>query len=123
MTDMSSEESSASPLILAGKVNGTEVFDLAGERVGHIEDIAIGKTTGHVAYAILAVGGFLGAGERRYPVPWRMLAYDGARNGYVADLDKRQLREAPSYALADLADVGEAAKDQKSWAEHWGPFL
>jgi hypothetical protein len=99
------------------------VFDAAGERVGHIEDIAIGKATGHVAYAIVAVSGFLGAGERRYPVPWRLLSYDPAHAGYIAALAKDQLRGAPSYGLADLADVGDAEGGHRSWLSHWGPFI
>jgi hypothetical protein len=121
MTDIETQSASVSPLILAGKVKGTQVFDAAGARIGQIEDIAVGKATGQVAYAILTVGGFLGAGERRYPVPWRLLTYDTNRMGYVAALDKDQLRAAPSYELADLADVGE--EGHSSWMAHWGPFI
>ncbi len=72
---------------------------------------------------MLAVGGFLGAGERRYPVPWRMLTFDPTRNGYVADLDKAVLRQAPSYEKADLADDGGTEERQRTWAAHWGPFI
>ncbi len=114
---------SVSPLIFAGKVCGTPVFDTTGERVGHIQDIALNKATGQAAYAILTVGGFLGAGERHYPFPWRSLTYDTLRDGYVAAVDKAGLGEAPSFALADLADVGDSDERQRSWAEHWGPFI
>lgn len=112
-----------SPLIFSSKVNGTPVFSVAGDRIGHVEDVAIGKTTGQVAYAVLAFGGFLGAGEKRYPIPWRMLTYDLTRGGYVVAIDKSQLHEAPSFELAELADVGDAQDEQKSWADHWGPFI
>lgn len=114
------DRSFPSPLIFASKVNGTPVFSTGGERVGHIQDIAIGKTTGQVAYAILTVGGFLGAGERRYPLPWRMLTYDPNRNGYVTAVDKEQLRGAPSYDKSQLADAGDA---DENWTDHWGPFI
>ena len=121
---MSATDSSfTSPLIFASKVNGTPVFNPAGDRVGHVEDIAIGKTTGQVAYAVLASGGFLGTGGRRYPVPWRMLTYDPARNAYVAAIDKEQLREAPSYDKAELGDIGASDEQQRGWADHWGPFI
>jgi hypothetical protein len=109
-----------SPLIFASKVKGTPVFSVRDERIGHIDDIAIGKTTGQVAYAVLAAGGFLGAGERRYPIPWRMLTYDTSRNGYIATVDKEQLRNAPSYDKAELADMGDT---DESWVNHWGPFI
>ncbi len=111
---------SSSPLIFASKVNGAPVFNTSGERVGHIQDVAIGKMSGQVAYAVLSSGGFLGAGERRYPVPWRILTFDPTRNGYIAAIDKEQLKTAPSYAMDDLGDVGE---QQESWLEHWGPFI
>jgi len=33
----------------------------------------IDKRTGHVAYAVLSFGGFLGMGTDHYPLPWSML--------------------------------------------------
>jgi hypothetical protein len=54
-------------------------------------------------------------------VPWRLLTYDAAWAGYVVDISKDQLRAAPSYELADLADVGE--EGLSSWMAHWGPFI
>ena len=120
---MAEFNSASSPLIFASKVEGTPVFSTAGDRIGRIEDIAIGKVDGQVAYAVLAVGGFLGAGERRYPVPWRILAFDPGRGGYVAALDKDQLRNAPSYDKAQLADNGDFEGEYHDWADHWGPFI
>ena len=121
MTDISPDI--PSPLIFASKVSGAPVFDTTGARIGHVDDVAIGKATGQVAYAVLAFGGFFGAGEKRYPLPWRMLSFDPGRNGYVVALDKAQLDHAPSYEMAELADVGESDERHKSWAEHWGPFI
>jgi len=123
MSESQTYSQSPSPLIFAGKVNGTPVLNATGERIGHIEDIAIDKATGQVAYAILEMGGFLGAGARRYPVPWRILTYDTSRNGYVAPIDKKQLSEAPSFEMSDLGDVGDFDEQQTGWAAHWGPFI
>ena len=120
---MSDAYSSPSPLIFASKVNGAPVFNATGDRVGHIHDVAIGKATGQVAYAVLAVGGFLGAGERRYPIPWRILTYDPSRGGYIAAVSKEQFRSAPSYDMAELGDIGDSEEQRESWAEHWGPFI
>ena len=123
MSENQTYSPSPSPLIFAGKVNGTPVFNATGDRIGHIEDIAIDKASGQVAYAILAVGGFLGAGTRRYPLPWRVLTYDTSRNSYVTSIDKERLDQAPSFEMADLADVGDSDEHQQSWADHWGPFI
>jgi sporulation protein YlmC with PRC-barrel domain len=103
MPDMTSPH----PLILASRVNGTAVYNTNNERIGHIEDVAIGKLSGQVAYAILSIGGFLGMGEKYHPVPWSVLTYDTGLDGYVLPLDKQQLKAAPSYSKDELADVGD----------------
>jgi len=91
------------PLIPAGRVNGTAVFNREGEKLGQVEDVAIEKVSGRVAYAILSFGGFLGVGERYYPVPWKVLTYDLDRGGYVIPCDKDQLENAPSFDTEDLS--------------------
>ena len=84
-------------LISADKVTGTAVYNGKGERVGSIHGVMINKLNGHVSYAIMSFGGFLGLGERYHPLPWRVLTYDMRRDGYVVDLDRDLLRNAPSY--------------------------
>jgi PRC-barrel domain len=93
-------------LILGRKVQGTAVYNPSGERIGQVEDLSIHKTSGQVIYAILSFGGFLGVGEKYYPVPWKVLNYDPGQNGYVIALDKEALKAAPSYDLAELGDTG-----------------
>lgn len=109
-------------LIFSSKVRNTPVFGQAGERIGHIEDLALEKIEGRVAYAILSFGGFLGIGEKYHPLPWSVLAYDTQLGGYVVPLDKDQLRSAPSYAMSELADIGEAARYREAVYAYYGPF-
>ena len=54
-------------LIAADKVQGTDVFNNGGDRLGSVHDLMIDKQTGQVAYAILSFGGFLGRGQRLSP--------------------------------------------------------
>lgn len=109
--------------ILASKVNGTPVFNTADERVGHIEDVAIGKLDGKIGYAILSFGGFLGIGEKYHPIPWRVLTYDTDRNGYVISLDKQQLQLAPNYSKEELADIGDTdERFRDTIYTYYGPF-
>ena len=55
-------------LIAADKVQGTDVFNTGGDRLGSIHDLMIDKQTGQVAYAIMSFGGFLGiAATIRFP--------------------------------------------------------
>lgn len=88
---------SSSPVISADRVEGTKVYNEAGDKLGSIDDLMIDKRSGHVQYAVLEFGGFLGMGTERYPLPWDMLKYDTSRDGYVVPLDKAKLESAPRY--------------------------
>ena len=85
-------------LIASDKVEGTAVYNRAGERLGSVYNVMIDKFSGQVAYAVMSFGGFLGIGERYHPLPWRMLTYDTGRGGYVVDVGREQLERAPTYA-------------------------
>jgi hypothetical protein len=85
-------------LIAAEKVKGTDVFSLAGDKLGCVDDIMIDKVSGRAIYAVMSFGGFLGLGEKRHPLPWATLTYDVEKGGYVVDLDQERLADAPSYA-------------------------
>jgi len=83
-------------LIGADKVNGTDVYNLEGDKLGEVEEIMLDKITGQVAYAVLSFGGFLGMGHKHYPLPWSQLRYDTRKGGYVVNIDKEKLKDAPS---------------------------
>ena len=88
-------------LIASTKVKGTKLFTRSHERAGDIEDVMIDKISGHVAYAVAAFGGFLGIGEKRRAIPWSVLHYDTALDGYVANVDDSVLKDAPNEIPAD----------------------
>lgn len=89
-------------VISASDVEGTKVYNTAGEKLGSIDDLVIDKLSGQVRYAVLEFGGFLGVGTDRYPLPWSMLKYDTSQDGYVVPLDKATLERAPRYAKDDV---------------------
>jgi hypothetical protein len=91
------DQHETSTLIGANKVEGTKVFNATGEELGKIHEIMINKLTGEVAYAVMSFGGVLGMGEKYAPLPWSALTYDTKLGGYVADLDKETLKNAPEY--------------------------
>src|SRR3546814_14635423 len=55
------------------------------------------KREGRVEYAALQFGGLFGLGSDYYPLPWDVLTYDTEQGGYVADLEKKVLEQAPRY--------------------------
>jgi sporulation protein YlmC with PRC-barrel domain len=83
-------------LIAADQVEGTRIYNSAGENLGNVEDVMIDKVSGRIAYAVVGFGGFLGMGNRHYPLPWETLKYDANMGGFVVNLDKRTLEGAPS---------------------------
>jgi sporulation protein YlmC with PRC-barrel domain len=88
-------------LIAADEVQGTAVYNRAGEKLGTVEDIMIDKSSGKACYGILSFGGFLGMGGDRYPLPWEKLSYDTNQGGFVVDVTKDSLEKAPTYAQDD----------------------
>ena len=88
-------------LIASDKVEGTAVFGQTGERLGSVYNFMVDKRSGQVAYAVISFGGFLGLGERYYPLPWKALTYDPTLGGYVVGLDRAKLEAAPSFAAGE----------------------
>jgi hypothetical protein len=84
-------------LIAANKVQGTNVYNLAGDKLGSVDDIMIDKVSGHAIYAVMSFGGFLGMDKKHHPLPWGALKYDAQKGGYVVNLDKKLLEAAPNY--------------------------
>ena len=55
----------------------------------------IEKIGGHVAYSVMAFGGFLGMGTEEHAIPWNKLTYDRRLGDYRTDITEQQLRAAP----------------------------
>ncbi|WP_144637774.1 PRC-barrel domain-containing protein [Bordetella genomosp. 13] len=97
MNSITQPTTGASSTITSSRVEGTKVYNQAGEKLGSIDHLIIDKRSGQVRYAVLEFGGFLGMGTDRYPLPWNVLKYDTGVDGYVVPLDKSQLENAPRY--------------------------
>ena len=105
----------ASALISSDQVEGTKVYNAAGEKLGTIDCVMIDKASGAVRYALLEFCGFPGMGTDRYPNPWSALKYDRNQDGYAAPLHKDALKDAPRYASNEVpaftADHGRGVYD------------
>ena len=105
-------------LISSEKVDGTAVYDRTGARLGTVHHLMIDKYGGHVEYAVMSFGGFLGIGEDYTPLPWRSLTYDTRFGGYVVDVDRNRLEQAPHYgrdAMPNWADRGYRERIDTYW--------
>ena len=88
-------------LIASNKVEGTPVYNRAGEALGTVYNFMVDKITGQVAYVVMSFGGFLGIGESYHPLPWRALTYDPLLGGYVVDIDTDRLSGAPQHGAGE----------------------
>lgn len=115
-------QSSSRELILGERVTGTEVFNEAGEHIGELDDLLIHKTSGKVVYALMSFGGFLGMGEKVHPLPWEVLRYDTAKDGYVVPINKEALKNAPSLDLDNIDELGSDAAWNLQLHEYYSPY-
>lgn len=114
MTDQSQlQKDEVGRLISADKVEGTTVYNPAGDKIGSVSTIMIDKISGRVAYAVLAAGGILGMGKEAIALPWDVLTYDTGKGGYVVDVDHAKLEDAPQMASGDLREL-----DNREFEKH-----
>lgn len=100
-------------LVEASRVNGTPVYNPAGEKLGDINDLMIEKVSGRTEFAILSFGGLLGIGTKYYPLPWGSLKYDTSQGGYVVNISRDRIERAPSYSADEL----------KEWNDTWDTHI
>jgi sporulation protein YlmC with PRC-barrel domain len=62
-------------LIASDKVEGTAVYDRNGTKLGSVYNFMVEKRSGHVAYAVMSFGGFLGMGSSYHPLPWNLVQH------------------------------------------------
>jgi sporulation protein YlmC with PRC-barrel domain len=91
-------------LIASDKVEGTKVYNPEGDKLGSIANVMIDKKSGQSEYAVLEFGGLFGLGSDHYPLPWDMLTYDTEKGGYVVNIGKNQLVDAPRYGTDKAPD-------------------
>ena len=109
-------------LIAAEKVEGTNVYNPNGDKLGTVDDIMIDKISGRAIYAVMSFGGFLGMGEKQHPLPWSSLKYDEQKGGYVVALDKRTLEGAPTIDDDNFAwtpDYGRSVDKYYGAQTYW----
>lgn len=96
-------------LLLTTKVVGSHIKNLQNEDIGTIDDLIFNPDTGRVRFAVLGVGGFLGAGETKVVVPWGAVGLvkgpPGEAPSYVIDATKDKLTNAPRFDPNKLTDL------------------
>ena len=88
-------------IIDSTKVIGAKVENPIGENLGKIESVMLDFDEGRILYCVLSFGGFLGMGDKLFPVPTEALMFKkddkGTVDKVIFDVDKDRLKSAPGY--------------------------
>jgi sporulation protein YlmC with PRC-barrel domain len=93
------------------KIIGSKVINGKGETLGKIENLVVDIDTGRIVYAVLDSGGFLGIGDKLFPVPWESLAALPSEGIFFLNRSKEQMQKAPAFDKKNLPDMADM---------HWG---
>jgi sporulation protein YlmC with PRC-barrel domain len=84
-------------LISSEDVEGTNIHDAHGKKVGKVDHLMIERASGRVAYVVASGAGFLGLGHSHFKVPWDTLKYSTRLNGFEIGITHEQLKSNPLY--------------------------
>jgi hypothetical protein len=73
------------------------VVNRQDDQLGKIHELVIDAEHGHVAYAVLASGGFMGMGHRLFAMPWDAFEFANTEHKLILDVDKDKLKAAPGF--------------------------
>jgi len=76
---------------------GSDVKNPQGQDVGDLKQLMLDPHTGRVMYAVVAMGGFLGMGEKTVIVPWNALEVARDGKSLVLNVSPQMLQQAPAY--------------------------
>jgi sporulation protein YlmC with PRC-barrel domain len=93
-----SKMSGPGPEVMAsGTLEGNDVVNPGGDKLGDIKEIMLDVPHGRIAYAVLSRGGVLGMGDKLFAIPWSALTLDTDRKCFVLDISEESLKNAEGF--------------------------
>ena len=84
-------------VVSASKIIGEAVVNRQDESLGKIHELVIDAKEGHLAYAVLSFGGFMGMGNKYFAMPWKAFEFSNTENKLILNVDKKKLETAPGF--------------------------
>jgi hypothetical protein len=117
------EGRSVSDLIVpvCARLVGQQVFSLPDDaEIGEVDEVFVNRQNGQISFIIVAIGGFLGLGDRQVLVTWELLQLDPQSGMLVIQVPADQLQNAPPMPAADL--TGEEGIDSNFVTESYSYY-
>jgi sporulation protein YlmC with PRC-barrel domain len=105
-------------LATANALLGDKVVNSRNEPLGTVTELVLDTALGRLAYAVVALGGFMGVGEQLFVIPWSALVRDAANRRFLLDADRALLAAAPPVELAG-GGTGAGAEWQRELHRHY----
>jgi len=103
----------------AQRIIGCKVENEQGESLGKIESLIIDLVEGRVVCAVLSFGGFLGLGEKLFPIPIEGLKYRPDEGRFLLNVERETLKNAPGYDRENMPDMNDRSYTSKVYS-HYG---
>ena len=107
----------------SSKVIGSKVENTTGENLGKVESLMLDLSDGRILYAVLSFGGFLGMGDKLFPIPLSSFSFRTNKEGHVErcilNVDKETLKKAPGYERDRLPENADRTFISKVYT-HYG---
>ncbi len=99
-------------LTICGSLFGDKLVSKDGETLGMISDVMIDVASGRLIYLLVAAGGFMGVGERLFPIPWGAVHYEDGKKWLVLNANTPSLDKAPGFYKTHLP-----SPEDRAWHE------
>lgn len=96
-------------VLAASTLKGNVVKNLAGEKLGTIEEFMIDLENGRIGYCVLSFGGVLGIGDKLFAVPYRSMTLDTVDHTFTLDISRERLASAPGFDKNVWPDMTDRA--------------
>ena len=93
-------------------IRDLDVYDVAGEQIGSVEDLYVDREVRLVSYLVVSAGGFLGVGKKTFLVPVEEVSRNVGEERVTIQVPKEKLLNSPEFdpgvGVVPNADVQRA---------------
>ena len=93
--------------LTATSIIGDRVENSIGENLGKIDNLMVNLHSGHIEYAVIDFGSFLGIGGKLYAIPFAELRLDPDRELFILNRDKDYLKTIPGFDKTHWPDTND----------------